>query len=219
YFIEVSTNEDGESQPDPPTFTWEHLASDGGLASIRVYWIPNTDGEPGSHFFIQYRKRGESIYLETEKEYYEDFIDMKGLDPGEVYEIRVVSVDGKSFAFSDPEEVRTWSNDETLYVRAYDNVATAGWFVGMMVAIAFLILILIIVCIIKRNRGGKYDVYHQELVRGKHLDYPEDAGFHEYSRPLEEKGSHGSLSSSAKGPIESDTDSMAEYGEGGETGK
>ncbi|CAG0901644.1 unnamed protein product, partial [Darwinula stevensoni] len=110
YFIEVFTNEDGESQPDPPTFTWEHLASDGGLASIRVYWIPNTDGEPGSHFFIQYRKRGESLYLETEKEYYEDFIDMKGLEPGKVYEIRVVSVDGKSFAFSDPDEVHTWSN-------------------------------------------------------------------------------------------------------------
>ena len=38
----------------------------------------------------------------------------------------------------------------------HQNIATAGWFVGMMCAIAFLLLILIIVCLIKRNRGGKY---------------------------------------------------------------
>lgn len=36
------------------------------------------------------------------------------------------------------------------------GLARAGWFVGMMCAIAFLLLVLIIVCLIKRNRGGKY---------------------------------------------------------------
>ena len=36
------------------------------------------------------------------------------------------------------------------------SVATAGWFIALMIIILFLLLILIIVCIIKRNRGGKY---------------------------------------------------------------
>lgn len=53
----------------------------------------------------------------------------------------------------------------------------------MMLAIAFLLLVLIIVCIIKRNRGGKYDVHDREVANGRR-DYPEEAGFNEYSQPL-----------------------------------
>lgn len=67
-------------------------------------------------------------------------------------------------------------------IQPKENVATAGWFIGMMLAIAFLLLVLIIVCIIKRNRGGKYDVHDREVANGRR-DYPEEAGFNEYSQP------------------------------------
>jgi len=84
----------------------------------------------------------------------------------------------------------------------------------MLLAIAFLILLLIIICIIKRNRGGKYDVHDRELANGRQ-DYPEDGGFHEYSQPLDNKSAgRQSLSSAKVAGVESDTDSMAEYGEG-----
>lgn len=36
------------------------------------------------------------------------------------------------------------------------DIATQGWFIGLMCAIALLILVLLIVCFIKRNKGGKY---------------------------------------------------------------
>lgn len=91
-------------------------------------------------------------------------------------------------------------------------------FAGMMLAIAILLLVLIIVCVIKRNRGGKYAVHERELAAGRG-DYPEEGGFHEYSQPLDTKsaGGRASLASSShqdgKHP-ESDTDSMAEYGDG-----
>lgn len=62
------------------------------------------------------------------------------------------------------------------------NMASAGWFIGMMLAIAFLLLVLIMVCIIKRNRGGKYAVHEREQANGRH-DYPDEGGFHEYSQP------------------------------------
>lgn len=39
------------------------------------------------------------------------------------------------------------------------STTSVGWFIGLIVAIAFLLLILILVCIVKRNRGGKYAVY------------------------------------------------------------
>lgn len=36
------------------------------------------------------------------------------------------------------------------------DIATQGWFIGLMCAVALLILILLIVCFIRRNKGGKY---------------------------------------------------------------
>jgi len=75
--------------------------------------------------------------------------------------------------------------------------------------------VLVLVCIVKRNRGGKYAVHEREAIHGR-KDFNEDAGFHEYSQPVGGSRAHskGSLSSEAKVPPESDTDSMAEYGEG-----
>ena len=71
---------------------------------------------------------------------------------------------------------------DSIIIKPKENVATAGWFIGMMLAIAFLLLVLIIVCIIKRNRGGKYAVHEREAAHGR-TDYPEEPGFHEYSQP------------------------------------
>lgn len=86
----------------------------------------------------------------------------------------------------------------------------APWFIGMMCAIALIIVVVVLVCIVKRNRGGKYSVHEKEVAHGKD-DY-EDAGFNEYNKPLSApyRGSRQSLSSSLHHP-ESDEDSMADY--------
>ncbi|XP_017588617.1 PREDICTED: neuronal cell adhesion molecule isoform X7 [Corvus brachyrhynchos] len=42
------------------------------------------------------------------------------------------------------------------------DIATQGWFIGLMCAVALLILILLIVCFIRRNKGGKYPVKEKE---------------------------------------------------------
>ena len=64
-----------------------------------------------------------------------------------------------------------------------DDVANAAWFIGMMCAIALLLLLLMIVCLIKRNRGGKYSVHEKELAQGRDIDgYPEEGGFNEYTK-------------------------------------
>ncbi|KAM3587800.1 uncharacterized protein V6R79_014177 [Siganus canaliculatus] len=51
--------------------------------------------------------------------------------------------------------------DTTAPSRQVD-IATQGWFIGLMCAIALLILVLLIVCFIKRNKGGKYPVKEKE---------------------------------------------------------
>ncbi|CAH1996819.1 unnamed protein product [Acanthoscelides obtectus] len=212
FFIERQTRPLGSHRPSKPRFDWE-IVKPGPPTTVRVHWRPNEEGKSGSHFYAKYRKKGEPEYQKTDPETHEMFQDVAPLDSAAVYDFIVASVDGTFEEDSDPQEVSTYDIDGPI-IRAKENVATAGWFIGMMLAIAFLLLVLIIVCIFKRNRGGKYAVHEREQANGRH-DYPDEGGFHEYSQPLDNK-SHGrtSMSSEPKIGPESDTDSMAEYGEG-----
>jgi hypothetical protein len=211
-FIEESTFKSVAGGLDKPRFRWNQLPSENGNAQIRVEWIPKLGGgenaRPGSHFFVQYKLYGHTTFEKTDDEKYENHIIVRGLTPGQTYVFRVVSVDGDLNEFSDPEEILTYT-DGTV-IQAATN-GTTGWFIGLIVALAFLILLLILVCIIKRNRGGKYAVYEREIAHGR-LDYDE-GGFREYSQPVDDRS--GRMSSEFKPPHESDTDSMAEYGDEG----
>uniref|UniRef100_V9K8B2 Neuronal cell adhesion molecule n=1 Tax=Callorhinchus milii TaxID=7868 RepID=V9K8B2_CALMI len=109
--------------------------------------------------------------------------------------------------------------DEAMASRQVD-IATQGWFIGLMCAIALLILILLIVCFIKRNKGGKYPVKEKEDAHADPEIQPmkeDDGAFGEYSDTEDHKPLKGSRTSSdgtvKKG--ESD-DSLVDYGEGGE---
>jgi len=55
------------------------------------------------------RLRGETIYEETPAETNEDFIILSGLRPGEIYEVKVVAVDGEFNTESHSEDVETFS--------------------------------------------------------------------------------------------------------------
>lgn len=61
-------------------------------------------------------------------------------------------------------------------------MASSGWFIGMLLAVIFLILVCVIVCVIKRNRGGKYAVQEKEERQGRRDPYDE-GGFPEYTQP------------------------------------
>lgn len=111
----------------------------------------------------------------------EDYQIVRGLDPDTVYEFRVISVDGLYLKESETQLIDTSGVDGPIKI-PNQNVANAGWFIGMMLALAIIILLFICVCIIRRNRGGKYDVHDRELANGRR-DYPEEGGFHEYSQP------------------------------------
>lgn len=42
------------------------------------------------------------------------------------------------------------------YVGLYEKISAQGWFIGLMGAVALLTLLLLTVCFVKRNKGGKY---------------------------------------------------------------
>ncbi|XP_041326428.1 neurofascin isoform X1 [Pyrgilauda ruficollis] len=109
---------------------------------------------------------------------------------------------------------------DEAYTKNQVDIATQGWFIGLMCAIALLVLILLIVCFIKRSRGGKYPVRDN---KDEHLN-PEDKNVEDGSfdyRSLESDEDNKPLpnsQTSLDGTIkqqESD-DSLVDYGEGGE---
>ncbi len=53
-------------------------------------------------------------------------------------------------------------------------------FSGMILALLVLFGVCVVVCLIKRNRGGKYAVQEQEQVHGRN-DYDDAGGFMEYT--------------------------------------
>ncbi|XP_053310318.1 neurofascin isoform X6 [Spea bombifrons] len=105
---------------------------------------------------------------------------------------------------------------DEAYTRNQVDIATQGWFIGLMCAVALLVLILLIVCFIKRSRGGKYPVREKKEVALGPEDQKEEDGSFDYSdednKPLQ--GSQTSLDGTIK-QQESD-DSLVDYGEGGE---
>ncbi|XP_069084979.1 neuronal cell adhesion molecule-like isoform X17 [Pleurodeles waltl] len=108
--------------------------------------------------------------------------------------------------------------DEAMASRQVD-IATQGWFIGLMCAVALLILILLIVCFIKRNKGGKYPVKEKEDAHADPEIQPmkeDDGTFGEYSdaedhKPLK-KGSRTPSDRTVK--KEDSDDSLVDYGEG-----
>ena len=58
-FIEKATRGEEEIIPDPPHFSWAPKEDNEGNTFIRITWLPSfSSGKPGSHFFVQYRKKG-----------------------------------------------------------------------------------------------------------------------------------------------------------------
>ncbi|KAM8915905.1 neurofascin homolog (chicken) a isoform 11-T23 [Spinachia spinachia] len=150
-------------------------------------------------------------------------ITVADLIAGAKYQLRVYShelnsVSSKSFIFK----------TKPAYIDQVD-IATQGWFIGLMCAIALIILILLIVCFIKRSRGGKYPVRDKKDLPLDLVDQKEQDGSFDYqngssvpdrnenenssdedNKPLQ--GSQTSLDGNVK---ESD-DSLVDYGEGGD---
>ncbi|XP_030404852.1 neuronal cell adhesion molecule isoform X20 [Gopherus evgoodei] len=99
------------------------------------------------------------------------------------------------------------------------DIATQGWFIGLMCAVALLILILLIVCFIRRNKGGKYPVKEKEDAHADPEIQPmkeDDGTFGEYGdaedhKPLK-KGSRTPSDRTVK--KEDSDDSLVDYGEG-----
>ncbi|XP_010188780.1 PREDICTED: neural cell adhesion molecule L1-like protein, partial [Mesitornis unicolor] len=140
------------------------------------------------------------------------FHPIEALEPGTEYTVRLVTknwVDNNSI-FEDVIETRG-----RAYAGIYDGISTQGWFIGLMCAIALLTLLLLTICFVRRNKGGKYSVKEKEdLHPDPEAQSIKDEIFGEYS-DSDEKPLKGSLQS-INGNIKAteSADSLVDYGEG-----
>uniref|UniRef100_A0A3Q2WRR5 Neurofascin n=1 Tax=Haplochromis burtoni TaxID=8153 RepID=A0A3Q2WRR5_HAPBU len=114
-----------------------------------------------------------------------------------------------------------WHTEESphytteIYAQDQVDITTQGWFIGIMCAVALIVLILLIVCFIKRSRGGKYPVRDKKDISLEPVDDKDQEGSFDYRE--EERGlQRGQPSIDAMMKRSDSDDSLVEYGEGGE---
>ena len=93
------------------------------MPALKVVWHPNfsDNKQPGSHFYVQYRRKGETLYENSAHELSENFIVLRGLEANQLYEIRVVSVDGDFSVPSETEEVELAAGAHELKITLIIN--------------------------------------------------------------------------------------------------
>uniref|UniRef100_A0A667WJN5 Neuronal cell adhesion molecule n=1 Tax=Myripristis murdjan TaxID=586833 RepID=A0A667WJN5_9TELE len=192
-----------------------------------TFWnITTSVGEDGALISWEYWGPEKNVYVEyivENSKPFKEFVNgsqnymLKGLKEGLSYRVRLV-------AKGHSDQVPHHSDEQVVKVPAVASrqvdIATQGWFIGLMCAIALLILILLIICFIQRNKGGKYPVKEKEDAHTDPEFQPmkdDDCTFGEYSDNEDHKPLKGSRTPS-NGTVKRDDsdDSLVGYGEGGD---
>lgn len=188
------------------------IGEDGALISWE-YWGPE------KNVYVEYVVKNSEGEEEWQKELVngsQNFM-LKGLKEGLSYRVRLVAKGHHDQPLHCSEELLV--TVPAVASRQVD-IATQGWFIGLMCAIALLILILLIICFIQRNKGGKYPVKEKEDAHTDPEFQPmkdDDCTFVEYSDNEDHKPLKGSRTPS-NGTVKRDDsdDSLVDYGEGGD---
>ncbi|KAB0388941.1 hypothetical protein E2I00_001943 [Balaenoptera physalus] len=166
----------------------EAIVREGGTMAL-------SDEKLGAHLPPQYVSYNQSSYTQWD------------LQPDTDYEIHLL----KERVLLHQMAVKTNGTGRVRLPPA--GFATEGWFIGFVSAIIVLLLIFLILCFIKRSKGGKYSVKDKEDTQVDSEARPmKDETFGEYSD--NEEKAFGSSQPSLNGdikPLGSD-DSLADYG-------
>ncbi|XP_037540414.1 neural cell adhesion molecule L1.2 [Nematolebias whitei] len=108
-------------------------------------------------FYIHYLKKNDgNKWKKSEKlNSSQSFYQLQGLSPGSHYLLHFIY---GNTTFWDTD-INTAGTEVTEVQR---SIATQGWFIGVVSAIGLLLLILLILCFIRRSKGGKYSVKDKE---------------------------------------------------------
>ncbi|XP_041652036.1 neuronal cell adhesion molecule-like isoform X7 [Cheilinus undulatus] len=198
----------------PPASPFRNVSSlvgeDGALISWE-YWGPERN------IYVEYKLENSEDEWQRELVNGSQNVMLKSLKRGLSYNVRLVAKGHHDQPLHQSKELLVIF--PAVASRQVD-IATQGWFIGLMCAIALLILILLIICFIQRNKGGKYPVKEKEDAHTDPEFQPmkdDDCTFGEYSDNEDHKPLKGSRTPS-NGTVKRDDsdDSLVDYGEGGD---
>uniref|UniRef100_A0AAY4DIN8 Neurofascin n=1 Tax=Denticeps clupeoides TaxID=299321 RepID=A0AAY4DIN8_9TELE len=172
-----------------------------------VSWEHNFPAD-SSEFVLEYTLESNGT-MKTVQVKDQPHIKLAGLVERAKYRLRVYSVYPAASSPYVTFETST-GGEPTLAI-----IAMQGWFIGLMCAIALLVLILLIVCFIKRSRGGKYPVRDKKDLPLDAVDQKDQDGSFDYHSDEDNKPLQGSQTS-LDGNIKESDDSLVDYGEGGD---
>uniref|UniRef100_A0A8C2H6D4 Neural cell adhesion molecule L1 n=1 Tax=Cyprinus carpio TaxID=7962 RepID=A0A8C2H6D4_CYPCA len=183
-----------EGAPGPVSFLTFESPSE---TEMTLRWgAPNKPNGVLTGYLLQYYERSEqlmeSINLPLDTEF-----TLKGLNPQIQYHfmLRALTAAGDG----EPIEIEGLPS----------SFATQGWFIGLISAMVLLLLVMLILCYIKKSKGGKYSVKENEedQVNGAHTK--KDGEFGEYNDNEKCSTNQQSVCESKS----SSNDSLADYGD------
>ncbi|XP_028853428.1 neurofascin homolog (chicken) a isoform X3 [Denticeps clupeoides] len=193
--------------PAPPRKEIWNLTVEPNSNYANVSWEHNFPAD-SSEFVLEYTLESNGT-MKTVQVKDQPHIKLAGLVERAKYRLRVYSVYP---AASSPYV--TFETSTGAY-KDPSSIAMQGWFIGLMCAIALLVLILLIVCFIKRSRGGKYPVRDKKDLPLDAVDQKDQDGSFDYHSDEDNKPLQGSQTS-LDGNIKESDDSLVDYGEGGD---
>ncbi|XP_064633131.1 neuroglian-like isoform X1 [Lineus longissimus] len=169
--------------PSPPTF----IIPEVNATSMNVTLEASKSGNPGSVFYVQYRMEGKFPWETTSVETVNNYINVTGMSPGNVYEVRVVSRNGQNQeAASGSQYVRTKG-----YSASTASIALEPWFILMLISVLILIILFIVIWCMKKKVKPRYPdpaevaeerekkhLRHDIQGREPHRPYRDDPRYH-----------------------------------------
>uniref|UniRef100_A0A7E4W950 Neuroglian n=1 Tax=Panagrellus redivivus TaxID=6233 RepID=A0A7E4W950_PANRE len=195
-------------EPESPDLLRESIGEDHFNVTIIPGSYNDDDKRPvGNTFYIRYREVGEDEWQTKHLDESELTTTIGGLNPGTKHEVQVVSVqkgqDGKVTESTSRTHHITTTGESPMQSRLW-------WILLIILIILLLLIILCIICLCTRRRGQKYNVAERERQQGREPILPKDRTFEDYAKRDDDEKK--SLTGHSRG--DSETDSMAEYGDG-----
>ncbi|XP_075691581.1 neural cell adhesion molecule L1 isoform X2 [Rhinoderma darwinii] len=175
---------------------------------ITIKWRP-LDGQRNVELRVEMKNKSSDSWQQYDVNASEAEFKIVELQPGGNYIVRLMALNHTHY----DEIWRTETHTLPSALPDERGFASQGWFIGLISAIVLLLLILVILCFIKRSKGGKYSVKDKEDTQVDSEARPmKDETFGEYSDNDEKPftSSQPSLNGEVK-PLGSD-DSLADYG-------
>ncbi|XP_051947701.1 neural cell adhesion molecule L1.1 [Xyrauchen texanus] len=179
-----------------------------GETSVNLSWVPGVRHRNVPFNFRYLKKSAGGVWEESEQvNSTKAFYQLQGLYSGTLYHLQILT-GNKSHDW----DFKT-KGPEPVVLRS--GFATQSWFIGLISAVVLLLLVLLILCFIKRSKGGKYSVKDKEEGQAESgARTMKDDAFGEYksleSDNEEKRSSQPSICGESK---RSSNDSLADYGD------